>query len=344
MNNEQSLRDMLLKYNEPYPRQFANGGGVDNYDAMIDSAYGALGRSGLGTSVSNIDQPGYDYWMGQLRSGAINPGDFQDTFRTAANAYMAQNPYNDYTRYVQGFLRSGGGSGGEDFNSIGQTSTRTNLDDENQIGPGTTGLTSTRTNLDDENQIGPGSFGQTSDANAAAAAAAAANAGIYGDTTGRGWSNELDENQVGQAMSTYGNLFDLSLSLEDALGPTGPAGFGLLGPETYDDAPTYSYDDDNAAAAAAAAEAEAAAAAEAEAEAEAAADSDDSSDDGSDDGSEDGGGIGGDDSGGPDGGDYAHGGSTNKGLMKLLRKYERGGLAKNDLISLYRKYARGGSV
>ena len=337
---------MLLKYNEPYPRRFANGGGVDNYDAMIDSAYGALGRSGLGASVSNIDQPGYDYWMNQLRSGAIAPGDFQDTFRTAANAYMAQNPNTDYTRYVQRFRELGGGSGGEDFNSIGQTSTRTNLDDENQIGPGTTGQGTTRSNQDDENQIGPGSFGQTSDANAAAAAAAAANAGIYGDTTGRGttstWSNELDENQVGQAMSTYGNLFDLSLNLEEALGPTGRAGFGLLGPETYDDAPTYSYDDDNAAAAAAAAEAEAAAAAEAEAEA--AADSDDSSDDGSDDGSEDGGGIGGDDSGGPDGGDYAHGGSTNKGLMKLLRKYERGGLAKNDLISLYRKYARGGSV
>lgn len=319
MNNEQSLRDMLLKYNEPYPRQFATGGGVDNYDAMIDSAYGALGRSGIGTSVSNIDQPGYDYWMSQLRSGAIAPGNFQDTFRTAANAYMDQNPYNDYTRYVQGFLGLGGGSGGEDFNSIGQTSTRTNLDDENQIGPGTTGQGTTRSNQDDENQIGPGiygdlsgvpgSFGQASDANAAAAAAAAANAGIYGDLSG-----------------AYGNLGQ-TMSLEDALGPTGPASFGLLGPETYDDAPTYSYDDDGAAAAAAA---------------EAAAEDD--SDDGSEDGSEDGGGIGGDDSSGPDGGDYAHGGSTNKGLMKLLRKYERGGLAKNDLISLYRKYARGGSV
>lgn len=75
-----------------------------DYNSMINAAYGSLGRTGIGTSASNIDQPGYDYWMGQLRSGAISPNDFTNKFRIGANAYIAQNPNTDYTKYVQGYL------------------------------------------------------------------------------------------------------------------------------------------------------------------------------------------------------------------------------------------------
>lgn len=75
-----------------------------DYNSMINAAYGSLGRTGIGTSASNIDQPGYDYWLGQLKSGAISPNDFTNKFKTGANAYIAQNPDTDYTKYVQGYL------------------------------------------------------------------------------------------------------------------------------------------------------------------------------------------------------------------------------------------------
>jgi len=75
-----------------------------DYNSMVNAAYGSLGRTGIGTSASNIDQPGYDYWTGQLRSGAISPNDFTNKFKIGANAYIGQNPNTDYTKYVQGYL------------------------------------------------------------------------------------------------------------------------------------------------------------------------------------------------------------------------------------------------
>jgi len=75
-----------------------------DYNSMVNAAYGSLGRTGIGTSASNIDQPGYDYWTGQLRSGAISPNDFTNKFKIGANAYIGQNPDTDYTKYVQGYL------------------------------------------------------------------------------------------------------------------------------------------------------------------------------------------------------------------------------------------------
>jgi len=72
-----------------------------DYAAMINTAYGTLGRSGIGTNPGNIDQAGYDHWMDQLKSGAVSPSAFQSTFTNSANDYMAQNPDSAVTQYVQ---------------------------------------------------------------------------------------------------------------------------------------------------------------------------------------------------------------------------------------------------
>lgn len=79
-------------------------GTTPDYAAMVNSAYGTLGRSGIGTNPGNIDQAGYDYWLNQLKSGAIAPGDFTNAFKTGANAYMTAYPNSDVTKYVQGYL------------------------------------------------------------------------------------------------------------------------------------------------------------------------------------------------------------------------------------------------
>ena len=75
-----------------------------NFDSMINDAYRSLGRVGIGTDTGNIDQTGYDYWMNQLRTGAIAPRDFKNQFKIATNDYIRQKPDDDYTKYVQGYL------------------------------------------------------------------------------------------------------------------------------------------------------------------------------------------------------------------------------------------------
>jgi hypothetical protein len=53
-----------------------------DYDALVKSAYGTLGRSGFGTNANQIDQQGYDYWLNQLKTGAIDPGKFLTAFKS----------------------------------------------------------------------------------------------------------------------------------------------------------------------------------------------------------------------------------------------------------------------
>ena len=78
-----------------------------NFSSMINDAYRSLGRVGIGTDTSNIDQPGYNYWMGQLQAGAnggIAPSNFKNQFKTSTNDYIRQYPNNDYTKYIKGYL------------------------------------------------------------------------------------------------------------------------------------------------------------------------------------------------------------------------------------------------
>jgi hypothetical protein len=78
-----------------------------NFSSMINDAYRSLGRVGIGTDTSNIDQTGYDYWMNQLQAGAnggIAPRDFKNQFKIATNDYIRQKPDDDYTKYIQGYL------------------------------------------------------------------------------------------------------------------------------------------------------------------------------------------------------------------------------------------------
>ena len=78
-----------------------------DFSSMINDAYRSLGRVGIGTDTSNIDQPGYNYWMSQLQAGAnggIAPRDFKNQFKIATNDYIRQKPDDDYTKYIQGYL------------------------------------------------------------------------------------------------------------------------------------------------------------------------------------------------------------------------------------------------
>lgn len=62
---------------------------------LVADAYSSLGRSGIGEKESQIDKEGWDYWTGQLKSGAITPEQFRQVFNTAAEEYYIKQAYKD---------------------------------------------------------------------------------------------------------------------------------------------------------------------------------------------------------------------------------------------------------
>lgn len=76
-----------------------------DYAQMVRDAYGSIGRTGIGTEASNIDQAGFDNWVGALQSGSINPADLSNTFRSSVADYLAANPEDQYSTYVTNYLQ-----------------------------------------------------------------------------------------------------------------------------------------------------------------------------------------------------------------------------------------------
>jgi hypothetical protein len=73
------------------------------YTDLVTNAYGGIGRTGVGTAASNIDQAGLDYWKGQLAAGAIAPDQFNNVFGNAVRQYKTEHPDDQYTQYVNNY-------------------------------------------------------------------------------------------------------------------------------------------------------------------------------------------------------------------------------------------------
>jgi hypothetical protein len=73
------------------------------YDKIVQDAYSNIGRTGIGAGASNVDQPGLDYWKGELAAGRIAPDQFNSVFGNAVNVYKQQNPDDAYTQYVNNY-------------------------------------------------------------------------------------------------------------------------------------------------------------------------------------------------------------------------------------------------
>jgi len=86
------------------------GGGARELDE-IERLYAAIGRTGYGNSVTQIDQGGYDYWTQQAE--LLSNSELEEKFFTAVDSYMARNPDDRYTKYMelQGFDGGGISSG-----------------------------------------------------------------------------------------------------------------------------------------------------------------------------------------------------------------------------------------
>ena len=75
-------------------------------EALVRQLYASIGRSGMGSSPSQIDQGGFDFWVGQLTSGAIAPTSVNSEFKWAIDNFVAQNPTNEYSKYIKSYQSS----------------------------------------------------------------------------------------------------------------------------------------------------------------------------------------------------------------------------------------------
>jgi hypothetical protein len=80
------------------------GADTSAYEQLVRDAYGSIGRTGMGTEASNIDQAGFDGWVQSLQRGESTPEAFQRNFRTAVADYLVRNPNDQYSTYVTDFL------------------------------------------------------------------------------------------------------------------------------------------------------------------------------------------------------------------------------------------------
>lgn len=66
---------------------------VPNYQSIVEQAYSNIGRSGFTDTPTGIDKSGFDYWTGQLKSGAVTPDQFKSAFLAAAAPEVVSRAY-----------------------------------------------------------------------------------------------------------------------------------------------------------------------------------------------------------------------------------------------------------
>jgi hypothetical protein len=76
-------------------------------DAIVRSAYGNIGRVGVGSRTNQIDPQGLAYWTGQLMSGQLTPENFRPAFNQAVRNYIAEKPTDRYTSVIEPMVNAG---------------------------------------------------------------------------------------------------------------------------------------------------------------------------------------------------------------------------------------------
>lgn len=87
------------------PSPYTAAPAIDRYSQMVQDQYARIGRTGFGDQTSQIDVPGFNNFVNELRTGRMNPADLPGRFDTAVQDYMRDRPDDRYTRYVQEFQR-----------------------------------------------------------------------------------------------------------------------------------------------------------------------------------------------------------------------------------------------
>jgi hypothetical protein len=67
---------------------------------IVENAYQNIGRTGIGSNPNQIDESGYNYWLNELNTGRITPGDFNRVFGSAVSEYVQTRPTDPVTQAV----------------------------------------------------------------------------------------------------------------------------------------------------------------------------------------------------------------------------------------------------
>ena len=94
-----------------------------NYNQMMLDAYATIGRTGVGGDASQVDPEGLAAWTGALERGEIKPEDLSTRFQAAVQDYIATNPNDKYTQYVNNYL--GNTSADTSANTVADTTAAT---------------------------------------------------------------------------------------------------------------------------------------------------------------------------------------------------------------------------
>jgi hypothetical protein len=80
------------------------------YDDLVKNAYAAIGRTGFGSDVKQIDRDGYNFWVAALRNGTFNDANgkldinkFNTSFNNAVTKYKEEKPDDPLTKYVSSY-------------------------------------------------------------------------------------------------------------------------------------------------------------------------------------------------------------------------------------------------
>ena len=74
------------------------------YGQAVKDAYANIGRTGIGTDASNIDQEGFNFWTGALQRGDTTLADLNSAFGNVVNQRLTQTPDDAISDYVQSNL------------------------------------------------------------------------------------------------------------------------------------------------------------------------------------------------------------------------------------------------
>ena len=100
--------------------QYWQGAGLGSFNSIVDAvraenpelaaqidtqrvvadAYRDIGRTGVGTAPSQIDQEGLNYWTNELLSGRIAQNDFDRVFGSAVSNYLQTRPTDPVSQVV----------------------------------------------------------------------------------------------------------------------------------------------------------------------------------------------------------------------------------------------------
>jgi lysophospholipase L1-like esterase len=75
-----------------------------SYEDIVQGAYGAIGRTGIGGNVGQIDQEGYNFWLDALKAGVVTPDQLLANFNKSVAETVQQQPQAANSQAVAAYI------------------------------------------------------------------------------------------------------------------------------------------------------------------------------------------------------------------------------------------------